>query len=103
MMSAVKLYESEPKDLAQDQLHILYAGLLSKLAVTCEEMIGRNEEYAHLLGDWLQTDLARHLSRTERTRGKIGVQNFKQSAEHMRSLYVTLKIELTRLNERQLS
>src|ERR1700733_7223838 len=103
MMSANKLYESEPKDLAQDQLHILYAGLVSKLALTCEEMIDRNEEYAHLLRHWLQTDLASNLSAAERMRESIGVQRFKQSAEHMRSLYMTLKSELLRLNDRQLS
>jgi hypothetical protein len=93
-MSARPLYDSEPKDLPQEQLQALYAGLLSKLALTCEEMIGRSEEYAHLLRHWLQSDVASTLSATERMREKIGAESFRKSAERTRALYTTLKSEL---------
>jgi hypothetical protein len=99
-MSARALYDTEPKELPQEQLQILYAGLLSKLALTCEEMIGRSEEYAHLLRYWLQSDLAGTLSASERMRERIGAEDFRQSAERTRALYTTLKSELLRINDR---
>jgi hypothetical protein len=63
-MSAKGNESIEPKHLSQQQLHLLYAGLLSQLALTCEEMIVRNEEYAEVLLHWLRTDLAGTLSLT---------------------------------------
>jgi hypothetical protein len=99
MMSARELESIEPRDLPQEQLHILYAGLLSKLALTCEELIVRNEEYAEVLLHWLRSDLAGTLSYTDRMRERAGAEDFRRAAECTRTVCRTLKLELLRVNK----
>jgi hypothetical protein len=100
MMSAKKFDSIEPKQLSQEQLHLLYAGLLSQLALTCEEMIVRNEEYADVLLHWLRSDLAGTLSLTDKMRERAGADDFRREAERTRTVYKTLKSELSRIKSR---
>ena len=89
------LYDYQPKDLNHEQLNLLYAALVAKLTLACEELIGRHEGFASLASTLIETDVLGTLSDNAKIRNKKDAEEFTRSARRIRTVHKALVAELT--------
>jgi hypothetical protein len=89
------LYDYRPKDLSNELLNTLYAGLVAKLTLVTDELIGRHEDLSSLSAALVQTDFLNRPPPQVKKQNIEQAETFRLSANRIRALHRLLVSELS--------
>jgi hypothetical protein len=88
------LYECDPKELPDDDLNDLYRGLVAKLAIVADELVGRRENFVAASSGLLTVANIDELQKDERQRLMQDLQKHRASMSRLKRFRALIVQEL---------